>query len=930
MTTLAAISSAHAEHAAAQADALVGREAEVADVASFVDTVTLSGGTMYLTGPAGAGKSRLLAEAVRIAEARGIRVLTTAGAEFEIDVGYASLQMLLSPIADRGGELPVAQAYALEVALGLTEGPAPRPLILGSAALGLLTRVAAPASVLLIVDDLEWVDSASSGVLQFLARRLVGTRVGLLAASRSSAQAVVFTDDVVVRHITPLDDADAGRLIATRHPALPSGVRSKIVQESRGNPLALLEFAREAALSLGQDGRHASLPVAERLRAIFTRRFEDLDRAARNALLLIALDGRRRLRDVVSLGIDADVLSAAEEAGLISVDTTTMAVTFPHPLIRAAVAQTATGSERRAAHLSIAEAIDDPDRRAWHLADAARGPDPQIAALLESVAQRSLERDDPRTAVGALVRAARLSPDQAEERRRLAEAAFRETDITGELAYASLLLADAGTVPPGSRGALHAAAAAAHVSMNSARGMDHAYRLLAQALEAHDHAWTTADDELVDALNALLLVCVWAGRAQYWETLHRAIARFAGDVPELLAIVAETSADTVGSAATVRGRLRELIREPAEQRDKGRIVRLSSAAAHLDLLGECRDSSWRVIAAGRGAGGAIRSALNAYAYLCTDDFGAGRWREQLQLADEGLALSREHGYSLFAWNFLYHRALVEAVQGDPEEAFRWATELTALTSERNAHGAERAGHHPRTLAAVAQGDWESAFRYAEGLSPAGSLIPHAPHALWVAFDLVESAMRTGRPNAARAHAAAMVATDVPSVSPRMAMMTLGARALVADPADAASLFKAAVTAQDAEAWPFDLARIRLAYGDWLRRNAETLHARAVLHDALAAFERLEATAWAERAQQSLRAAGDPASRARADLSALTAQERAIVELAAHGLSNKEIGVKLFLSARTVSGHLYRAFPKLGVTSRAALRDVLASRTSPAP
>lgn len=930
MTTLAVISSTHAEHAAAQADALVGREAEVEDVASFVDTVIFRGGTMYLTGPAGAGKSRLLTEAERMATARGIRVLTTAGAEFEIDVGYASLQMLLSPIADRVGELPVAQAYALEVALGLSEGPAPRPLVLGSAVLGLLTRVAAPASVLLVVDDLEWVDSASSGVLRFLARRLVGTRVGLLAASRSSAQATVFTDEVVVRHITPLGEADAGRLVANRHPALPPRVRSKIVQESRGNPLALLEFAREAALSLGQDGQYASFPVAERLRAIFTQRFEALDRAARNALLLIALDGRQRLRDVVSLGIDADVLSAAEEAGLISVDTTTMAVTFPHPLIRAAVVETATGAERRAAHLTIAETIDDPDKRAWHLADAASGPDPQIAAMLEGVAHRSLERDDPRTAVGALVRAARLSPDQAEERRRLAEAAFRGTDITGESAYASLLLADASNGPPGSRGSLHAAAAAAYASMNGARGIDHAYRLLAQALEVHDHAWSSTDGELVDALSALLLVCVWAGEAQYWQTLHRAIAKFAGDVPELLSINAMIFADTVGSAVTVRRRLRELFREPAETRDEGRIMRLSSAATHLDLLGECRDSSWRVIAAARGAGGAIRSALNAYVYLCTDDFGAGRWREQQQLADEGLALSREHGYSLFAWNFLYHRALVEAVQGDPEEAFRWATELTALTSERNAHGAERAGHHPRTLAAVAQGDWESAFRYAEGLSPAGSLIPHAPHALWVAFDLVESAMRTGRPDAARAHAAAMVAADVPSVSPRMAMMTLGARALVADPADAASLFEAAVTAQDAESWPFDLARIRLAYGDWLRRNAETLHAREVLHDALAAFKRLEATAWAERAQQSLRAAGDPAGRARADLPALTAQERAIVELAAHGLSNREIGVKLFLSARTVSGHLYRAFPKLGVTSRAALSDVLASRTSPAP
>ncbi len=927
MTFVAVTSRAHAGHAAVSAHALVGRHAEIEDVAMFVDTASVTGGAMHLTGAAGAGKSRLLAHAVRMAQARSVRVLTTTGADSEVDVGHACLQMLLAPIMDRVGELPAAHASALEVALGLDEGPSPRPLVLGSAVLGLLNRVAEPAPVLLVVDDLDRVDGASAGVLRFLARRLGGTRVGLLAASRTFSPTTVFTDDVVVRHLTPLSDSDAGRLVAGHYPALPTSVRSKVVQEARGNPLALLELGRDAALSLRQDSRYSGSPVAERLRATFRERFEALDHAARHALLLVALDGRQRLRDVVALGIDVSALSAAEGAGLVVVDTTAMAVTFPHPLIRSAVVQAATASERREAHLAIADAVDDPDRRAWHLADAASGPDPQVATMLEGVAQRSLEHRDPGAAVGALVRAARLSPNPTEERRRLAEAAFRGTEIAGELSYAARLLADAGIGSAGERGSLHAAAAAASISMNGAGGIDRAYRLLEDALEAHDPAWSSTDGELVDALTVLVLVCHWAGDARYWRTVHRAISRFGGDVPEPVSITAVALADVAGSAATVRGRLAQLIRNRAATRDDVGAMRLAVAAGHLDLVGEGRDSAWRVIAAARGGGG-IRCALDGYAYLCTDDFGAGRWREQQHLANEGLVLSREHGYSLVAGNFLYHRALVEAVQGMPEEAFRWARELTDVTSERHAHGAERAGNHPRTLAAVAQGDWESAFRYAEGLSPAGTLLPHAPHAMWVAFDLVESAVRTGRPDAARAHAAAMVAADLPSVSPRMAMMTLGARALVAEGTDAASLFEAAVTAPDAEAWPFDLARVRLAYGEWLRRNAETLRARDVLHQGLAAFERLGATAWAERARQNLRAARDPANRAGGDLSALTAQERAIVELAAHGLSNKEIGAKLFLSPRTVSGHLYRAFPKMGVTSRAALSDVLASRTPP--
>ncbi|WP_235008181.1 helix-turn-helix transcriptional regulator [Microbacterium timonense] len=725
--------------------------------------------------------------------------------------------------------------------------------------------------------------------------------------------------------VRPLDSADARRLLLSQDANLPPRLRARVLEEARGNPLALVELARSTADSLGADSVMSTLPLTQRLGSLFAQRILDLPAYARKAILIIALDGRERMRDVVALGVEVDALAPAEAEGLLAVDTHTMAVRFPHPLIRAAVVQQASAAERREAHLRIADAVTDPDRRAWHIAAAATGPNEEVATALENVGRRSLRRGDAGTAVSALIRAARLSPERADESRRLAEAAYLGADITGELEYASRLLSEARRAHPAAGTSLHATAAAAYMTVNGDGDVDSAYRVLVRAIESGTHDWSPENTELVEAVTSLLLLCWWAGKPEYWASLHRAVDRFGEHVPELLFIESRAFPDTVRLGAPVRARLAELIEEQADEHDPNRIIRVNTSSVYLDLLGGCRSGAWRLIEDGR-SGGAVRSSLGAYMHLCLDDFGTGRWDEQHQLAEEGLAVCRDHGYAFIAWYFVFHRALLAAVRGDPADAFRWASELTAITSARNALGAERFGHHARTLAAIAQNDWDAAFRYAERLSPAGELAPYTPHALWVAFDLVEAAMRTGRPAAARAHVRAMVANAVSEISPRMAMMTFGAQALVAEGAEPDRLFAAAEAVPGGDHWPFDLARVRLAYGEWLRRNAESVRAREVLHRALDAFDMLGARSWSERTRENLRAARDPEARNGLGSQALTAQERSIVELAAQGLSNKEIGVKLFLSPRTVSGHLYRAFPKLGVTSRAALRDVLSTTT----
>jgi DNA-binding CsgD family transcriptional regulator len=311
-------------------------------------------------------------------------------------------------------------------------------------------------------------------------------------------------------------------------------------------------------------------------------------------------------------------------------------------------------------------------------------------------------------------------------------------------------------------------------------------------------------------------------------------------------------------------------------------------------------------------------------HLCLDDFATGHWEEAQRLADEGMALAKAHGYDFAIWYFYYHQALLASVRGDDAATQRWANEVTRVTTLRRAYGAARFAHHPRTLAAIARGDFEAAYHHACDLSPAGRPAPYTPHAMWVALDLVEAAIRTNRRAEAEAHVRAMCEASLPDISPRLSLLTQAARALVAPDEDALNIYADALSAPGAEDWPFDYGRVQLLYGERLRRTRARTEARSQLNAALSLFQRLGAVPWANRAGAELRAAGHhrlPAPEAGA-AAGLTAQEMEIALLAAEGLTNKQVGERLFLSPRTVGTHLYRIFPKLGITSRAALRDAL--------
>lgn len=908
---------------------LVGRDEELRLIDAFLDRARRHGASLFLYGEPGVGKTRLLNAAAERASERGARVIRATGVQYMADISYAVLGELLRPLASGFAELDENLNDALMVALGLETGPVPPRLMVLNACLAVLRRQAADKPLLLVVDDLPWADGPSAVALGFVARRLAGSKVGLITASRTDEHDHFARSGLPELRVKPLDEISSDDLVRSVFPAMAPSVRHRLVAEAQGNPLALLELptALDPAQLSGLGPLPDVLPLTRHVESVFAARLALLPVQTRQTLLVLAQEGTGDLRILQrAAGAEPvlDHLAPAEGAKLIKVDLTSRHVGFRHSLVRSAVVEAACESELRRTHRLLADQFtDDPERRAWHLAEAADDTDESVAALLEDAARGKLRRGDATGSMATLVRAARLSVHPGERRRRLAEASYQAAYITGDLSTAARLLDEMSPLDPRLSGALHAAAASAYVLMNGDGDADSAYALLVETIEGGDHGYLASRADLVEALYALTMICWFAGREEFWPPLYAAIDRLRPQPPEVLLLVSRTLPDAAHTSPDMRRQLAELIDRRQVQENPPEFVRTHTAALYLDLLSGCRAGAWRLVESSR-SGNAVRSALAALVLLSFDDFAVGRWDEAERLADEGLELSEAHGYHFTSWFHYLHKALLAALRGDVD-VHRWADELTRVTLARKAHGAALTAHHPRALAAAGRGDWEAAYQHACRLSPAGRLAPHTSHALWVALDLVEAATRTGRSAEAKAHARAMREAGLAELSPRLALFTLAAEALVAPDEEAVALFDRAVSAPAAGHWPFDYARVQLLYGERLRRIGSVAEARSHLDTALTVFRRLGAVPWANRAGGQLRGAGrnQPLPVAEgAGLESLTAQEVEIAMLAAEGLTNKQIGERLFLSHRTIGTHLYRIFPKLGITSRAALRDAL--------
>ncbi|MFE3261897.1 ATP-binding protein [Nocardia sp. NPDC059091] len=912
---------------------LFGRDAELARLAAFLD----GGEAVLLEGEPGVGKSALLSVTARRAETCGMKVLWASGSEFEADIGYAALNQLLLPLRAQLPQLAADQRGALTVALGFGAGSPPEVLLVCNAALALIGAVAAEQPVALFVDDIQWIDRASAVVLSFLTRRLAGTRAGLLVSARTGTESFVRRGDMTAMVIEPLAAAAAQELVDAAFPQMQPSLRRALLDLAQGNPLALMELPStltDSAHRYTDRDVPVLVPLNERLHELFAGRIAALPGPTREMLLLATFEGTgslRVLRTILDTGEGLSCLAAAEREQLVRVDDDAARIIFRHPLIRSSIVAMSTHEERRGAHVRLAAALPaDRERKAWHLAHAADRPDETVAALLEATAHRTMLRGDAFGAVTALIRAAELSPANTARGRRLAEAAYIGAEAGGTADTARQLLTDAQLAVPDPVGALHAANAAAFLMLNGDGDVDTAHRLLVGAVETGDHGYRADHPALIEAMHTLLLLCWYGGAPRYWEPYFRVLDSLRPAPPPILALISRTFPDPVRTAATASEKADSILATLPEETDPTRIMRIGTASVYLDRLAESRQPSWRLVHQGRN-GGPPRRHLGALMHLCLDDYLTGRWDEAEQLANEGQTVCDSAGFPFFAWYFRYHRALMAAGRGRFAQAHELADEITHWAMPRGVAAATVFAQHPRVLATLGAGDFEAAFHHAAAVSPPGVLASHIPHCTWVMFDLVEAAVRTGRIGEARAHVEAMDAAGVAALSPRMALLVAGAEALTGDDPNVLSGLEARLASPDIDRWQFDSSRVRLVLGERLRRASEVTRARPHLIAARDGFAAMSAEPWLERARNELRATGyrqGTSTAASAVLAILTDQEALIARLAARGLTNKQIGEQLYLSHRTVGAHLYRIYPKLGVSSRAGLADALSRQPGP--
>ncbi len=896
---------------------LFGRDAELELISSFVRPgVPVASPVLILSGEPGAGKTALLDAAADCAGHAGRRVLRVTALEYEAELNYGALNQILYPLLDQLPALEEVHQRAIAVMCGLEAGPPPAQLIAGAAVLALVTAAAKAAPLFIVIDDVPWLDLPSGMVLTYAARRLRDADVRLIVAARFELENVFVRSGFDAHILRPLSEESANALLAERFPALPAVVRGRIMTDAAGNPLALLDLP--AALEGVARPSDDPLPLTERLGAIYAGRLRSLPRATRDVLLFVVLAGAEHsvtFENLLPTRSQED-LEPAARAGIVRVNPRTGRMKFRHPLIRSAVFEQSSAEERRHAHALLAEAFAaEPKRRAWHLGQSASGPDEAIAGLLEVVSDELLQSGDGGRATAAMLRAAELSTVIATRGRRLARAAYLGSLVTGGLQDAPRLLASAHPDPFAAPSLAHVTAAAYHL-LNSEGDASSAHRLLIVALDASLGGLDARDEQTVEAVATLLLVSFYAGRPDFSEATRSQVRRFVPAPPETIELLDGAFSDPARADAGLLDWFDAALDRLGFTSNPVLITRMATAGAYLDRVHRAVDPLWRVVEDGR-RGGAVAKEIEALFLIGNDAWFAGRWDELERVTDDGLRLCDELGYALTAAPGRYLRGLLDAARGREDVADRAAEQVLLWAAPRRLYALAAYASHIRCMLQLPHGRFESAYRHAASVSPAGTLQPFLPHAVWLVFDLVEAAVRSGRSREAAAHVRAAEEAGLAKRSSRLGMLVTAAGALVAE-TGWRERFERALSTPGAERWVFDRARVRLVYGEQLRRAQSPGEARTQLDSALGSFRALGAEPWAARALRELHASGGGAP----GVDALTPQEAAVARLAATGLTNKQIGAQLFLSPRTVSTHLSRVFPKLGVESRAALRDAL--------
>jgi DNA-binding CsgD family transcriptional regulator len=911
---------------------VIGRAEEQARIRALL-TGARSGrsGALVLSGEPGVGKSVLLDFAAE--QGAGMRVLRATGVETEVDLAFAGLHQLLRPVLPLVDRLPARQAEALLAALGLVPHGGHDRFLVAVATLSLLSEAAEDGPVLCLVEDAHWLDVPSAEAVAFAMRRLDAEGVVVLVATRDDAPPGL--PSVV---LDGLDPADVRGLLRERIGEVAAEVSERVAEETGGNALAVVELAESltpAQLS-GDEPLPPALPLSSRVQQAFLARVRLLPPASQTLLLVAAADDTGDpavvLAAAADFGTAADALEAAERAGLVRIDSAGQ-LAFRHPLVRAAVYQGATFVARVAAHRALAGALEGEDqveRRAWHLAAAAIGPDETVARELERSASAAQERGGYAVAAAAFERAAQLSPPGPHRRRRTvaaAQAAYQagQADRAAELVDEAGRLVDDGAdgdeivhlrgrieFARGSSTQAHTLlmAAARRVSSRDPR------RAATMLIEAARAAWNASDaDRLIettrvlaglrlppgDGLGPLVSTTIGAGDLVA-ERIPEGIARIRGGTEALLGLLSADQPGGMDSAA---------VEAAVAMAGATRVVGDDTAGLTLGswTVTQCRTQGLAALLPWALVNQSMTEAL------------AGRHSAGLLNAMEALKLARDLGQHTVVCSCESILAWLAAVRGEQDQCRALADHSVELADSYGLAAIAVMATWALGVLELSLGRPERALDRLLDRTR-GPLVVATTRCLIVP-DIVEAATRVGRTGDLDEFMT-WYETWATHTGQPWALATLHrCRAMLTG--DEAEPHFAAALREHGRGGPhdrvFDRARTQLLYGEWLRRARRRADARAQLAAAHEIFDRLGATPWTERAGTELRATGQTVQRRDPARPRLTAQETQVVRLVAEGASNQEVAAQLFLSPRTVAYHLYKAFPKLGVVSRAELARV---------
>ncbi|MEY9968809.1 DNA-binding CsgD family transcriptional regulator [Streptacidiphilus sp. MAP12-16] len=903
--------------------ALVGRAAETKQLRVLVANVRERGAALVVRGEAGIGKSALLDYAAGRALSSGMRVLATSGVECETHLPYAGLQQLLYPIREGLDLLPGRQRSALLAALGGEDSDTPDVFLVALAVLSLIAEAAESTPVLLVVEDSHWLDISTSHVLAFVARRLESEPIVFLAAAREGFSS--WLDDAKLPELVvpPLAAAAAAALLDAHAPDLDPTLRRRVLTEAAGNPLALTELPSTAAATAEGTSTPAPwLPLTKRLERAFTIRLIGLPAPTRALLQVAALNDSPSLAETMSAlarvaddRVGTDDLAAAIAANLIEVERGELR--FRHPLMRSAIHQSMSMPDRYAAHAALADVIaGQEDRRIWHRAAATPLPDESVASQLQAAAARAEHRGAIGSAVAALDHAARLSQDPVLRADRLLRAAELAVEL-GRREVVTNLLDEA------SRSDLTAQQRARVVWLRG--GFDEGLRSQAADTRALAHL---AEAVATDGDQDLAVRILWSAAQRCFWTEPGLDARqqvvdvaeslaLDEDNPWLLAILAYAA--PIDRGAIVIERLHRIVATPGRE---ARMDRMLGTGALMIGSFDLAQQLSAAAATGLRAQGRLGLLARAVGAEASSAVQLGDLSVAIPAAEESSRLARETTQPYLYGLMRSIEAAISALRGDADRTGVLTAEAEQAGLPVGARPVLARAQMARGLAALGAGRFDEAYAQLRRLHDPADPCYQVALRCYAIADLVDAAVHCGQAAAIAEIMQDMESAALKTPSPALHASLRFARALLADDTEAERLYTAALTA-DLAGWPFIRARTQLAFGEWLRRQRRAADSRPHLRAARETFDALGVIPWSDRARQELRASGET-SRSR-DLDArdrLTPQELQIAQLAAGGLTNREIGQRLYLSHRTISSHLHRIFPKLGVASRSELTSIL--------